>query len=105
MHEIKNRAAPLFTVRDPQKIDSVYGGSSMGEFIAAKDSRGVCVIFFGNNRAALLENLRGIFPGRILVPVCLTVAGFVVSAAGRLIALPRTSMIDACRGAEAAIAP
>lgn len=91
MSEIGNGAAPPNASRDPQKIAYAYGQSSLGEFLAAVDSEGLCAIIFGNDQMALLENLRQAYPDRTLVSACPTFAGFIISVVTKLIEQPSAS--------------
>jgi AraC family transcriptional regulator of adaptative response/methylated-DNA-[protein]-cysteine methyltransferase len=91
MSQSENCADPQSTGSDPQKIAYAHGESSLGYFLAAVDSQGLCAILFGDDRAALAENLRQAFPDRLLAPACPTFAGFVVSLVSRLIEQPTAS--------------
>lgn len=54
-------------------------------------SQGLCAILFGDDRAALVENLRQAFPDRPLAPACPTFADFVANLVSRLIEQPTAS--------------
>jgi hypothetical protein len=91
MSETENHGALPSAGRDLHKIAYAYGGSSLGDFLAAVDSQGLCAIFFGDNQAALLGNLHQAFPDKILAPACSTFAGFIVSVVTTLSPADRCS--------------
>jgi AraC family transcriptional regulator of adaptative response/methylated-DNA-[protein]-cysteine methyltransferase len=91
MSETEKQGVPPSADRDPRKIAYAFGESSLGEFLAAVDREGLCAIIFGNDHAALLENLREAYPDRMLVPACPTFAGFIVNVVVKLIEEPTAS--------------
>lgn len=92
MSEIATRGDQQITAGDPQKVVYAHGQSSLGDFLAAVDSQGLCAVLFGDDRAALLENLRQAFPARTHAPACPAFAGFVVSIVNRLVEQPSAVM-------------
>jgi AraC family transcriptional regulator, regulatory protein of adaptative response / methylated-DNA-[protein]-cysteine methyltransferase len=91
MSEIEERAAPQSACRDPQEIAYAYGSSSLGHFLAAVDSQGLCAVMFGDDHAALLKNLFQAFPNRNLVSAHPTFTGFVINVVTKLIEQPSVS--------------
>src|SRR5258706_8161794 len=71
-----------------------YGQSSLGDFLAAVDDKGLCAILLGDDQVKLLDELRAAFPGRKVAlcdrPGC---CNFVGNSVAYLIDVPGASAV------------
>src|SRR5258708_10776865 len=69
-----------------------YGSSSLGDFLAAIDDKGLRAVLLGADRVNLLQDLRTAFPNRKLAPCdSPSCCNFVVNAVACLIERPAAS--------------
>jgi AraC family transcriptional regulator of adaptative response/methylated-DNA-[protein]-cysteine methyltransferase len=73
-----------------------YGGSSLGNFLAAIDDEGVCAVLFGNGRDELRRELQAKFPDRQLeLSAHMGFGDTIVDAVASLIEQPASSPVFA----------
>lgn len=93
MSENDRRAPTVPPNSEDRDIIYTYGHSSLGDFIAAVDKKGLCAILFGDNQADLLAELQDAVPTRKLTLACPTFGGFLAAAVARLIERPLMSPV------------
>jgi AraC family transcriptional regulator of adaptative response/methylated-DNA-[protein]-cysteine methyltransferase len=86
---MSNQVAPMTET----EIAYGYGSSSLGDFLAAIDDKGLCALLLGADRVSLLQDLRTAFPNTNLAPcdnpIC---CNFMVDAVACLIEQPAASI-------------
>jgi AraC family transcriptional regulator of adaptative response/methylated-DNA-[protein]-cysteine methyltransferase len=78
---------------DSDAIAYGFGQSSLGDFLAAIDDKGLCAVLIGDRRSDLLRDLQTAFPNRRLAPCdCHPCFDFLVNAVAGLIERPAASV-------------